>query len=213
MSAGGDDDARPGRMQHAMRSFRIDPQIKFAARRLGEFGIVGDRIQARTHHDQLFRERSEFRIDRLRERKIRQRAAFVDCDLVRILAHHAHEKVRGVFVGGLRGGHAFGHRGNVIRPMHGMAARVIPRALIDDLAVERFPSRDEFFRVYERERRAGDDWNVRRPMISIRRSAWSVSSGCHSSPVTVVMPSTSVVGDWISARIASVSVPPGPAQS
>src|ERR1700693_5236322 len=44
--------------------------------------------------------------------------------------------------------------------MHGMATGIVPRALIDELAVEHFPARDEFPAVHQRKRRARNYRNV-----------------------------------------------------
>src|SRR5579862_3028290 len=45
--------------------------------------------------------------------------------------------------------------------MHWMPAGIVPRALIDELAVERFPARDEFLAVHQWKCRAGNHRNVR----------------------------------------------------
>src|ERR1700741_3016007 len=52
-----------------------------------------------------------------------------------------------------------------------------------------------------------------RPIISSVRSVCATSSSRHWSPLTTVMPSTSVCGDCISRRIACWSVLPGPRAS
>ena len=50
-------------------------------------------------------------------------------------------------------------------------------------------------------------------MISSIRKVWATSSSRHWSPLTTVIPRTSVSGDWTSARVERRSVVAGPRQS
>ena len=110
MSTGRADDFLPRRAQHDFRRLRIEPEIEFVPRIVQEFGIVGLRTQASTHEDEFLRQFRKLRIERNGQREVGHRPAFVDRHFVRILVHHADQKMRGILVGWFGGGLAFGQR-------------------------------------------------------------------------------------------------------
>ena len=111
-------DPRPMRAQHDVRGLGVEPEIEFVARVAGEFGIVGARVQAATHDDDTLRQLGEVRIDRQRERDIRQRTGGVNRHLMRVRANLTDQEVRGVFVERLRVRRALRQRNRVPRAMN-----------------------------------------------------------------------------------------------
>lgn len=97
--------------------------------------------------------------------------------------------------------------------MDRMTLGVVPRALINDFAVERFPLSDVLLAVDQRKSGAGQDRNV--GAADDLQEAEGVLNLFvpPGMPVTTVMPRTSVPGELISVRMACMSVPPGPAAS
>ena len=81
-----------------MRRLWIEPKIKFVSWGVGELRIVGAGIQAGPHEHQFLGQRGKLRIDGNGHGQIRHRPTLVDRHLVRILVHHAHQKMRGVFL-------------------------------------------------------------------------------------------------------------------
>ena len=67
--------------------------------------------------------------------------------------------MRRVFINRLRGRLAFRHRRNFIRPVYRLAP--IPRALINNFAVNLFPARHLLFRIHEREHGARNHRHIR----------------------------------------------------
>ena len=128
-----------------------------------------------------------------------------------LFASGINQEMSGIFLGRLNRGLSFGHRRNVVRSVHRITFGEIPGALIHDLSVERFPRGDVLLAVHQGKTAPGTTGMSVRPMISIRREVWSTSSSRQASPVSTVIPSTSVSGELIRDRIACMSVPPGPA--
>ena len=95
------DDFLPRRAQNDFRRFRIEPEIEFVPRIVQKFRIVGLRTQAAAHEDEFLRQFRELRIERNRQREVGHRPALIDRDLMRILVHHANQKMRRIFVGRL----------------------------------------------------------------------------------------------------------------
>src|SRR5487761_555962 len=153
-------DAGPVRVEHGVGGFGVHPEIEFTAWTEAKFGVVCLRIDAAAHNDEFLGEGGEMRVNGDGEGKVGERAAFVNCDLMRIAMDHADHEVRGVFVRGLGGWRAFDEGRNFVWAVS-FAGRPVPGALIHDFAIERFPAGDEFLAVVEREDGAGDDGNVR----------------------------------------------------
>ena len=104
-------------MQNNVRGLRIEPDVEFVPRTIDELGIVGSRVEACTHEHELFGQAGKFRIDRDSERQVGHGAAGVNCDLVRILADHAHQEVHSIFIGGFGSGCPFRHLSQLVGRM------------------------------------------------------------------------------------------------
>jgi len=157
---GGEDEARPASVEDGTGGFRIHPEIEFALGRERKFGIVGLRIDAAAHDDEFFGEFGEVGIEGNGQGEVGHRAGGVDGDVVWIFIDHAHEKVCGVFGGGFCGGRAFWHGRDFVGAVDGVTLGIVPCALVDDFAVERFPLGDVLLAVHQREGGAGEDGNV-----------------------------------------------------
>src|SRR5580700_5498036 len=158
---GGEDHARPVRVEHGMRGFRIHPEIEFAPWTEVEFRVVRIGINAAAHDDQLLRELGEVRVQSDGQGEVGHGSGSVDGDFVGELMNHPDHEMRSVFRRSLAGGSTFGHRWNFVRTVHGVMAREIPGALVDDLAVKRFPLSDVLLGIDERKNGARNHRNVR----------------------------------------------------
>ena len=140
-----------------MRGFRIEPEVEFVARIVGELRIVGLRIQAASHEDQFLGQRGELGIQRNRQREVGHGGALIDGDFVRILVHHPHQEVRRVFVRGLGSRLPFRQRGHhkwLVPPA------LVPGARIGQLAVAFLPLKKLFASVHQGKRRAAHHGNI-----------------------------------------------------
>src|ERR1700691_1447427 len=150
-------DFLPRRLQYALRGFRIEPEIKFVTGRADELRIVGLWAQASAHEDQALGQFSEMRIDGVGERQVRHGTTLIDGHFMRILVHHANEKVSGVLVGGFGGGLTLEHFGNdvVFVP-----PTIIPGAGECNFSIHGLPQRGLVTAMHTREDGPGHDRNV-----------------------------------------------------
>src|SRR5258708_39835715 len=82
--SGRTDDFLPGRSEHDVRRFRIEPEIEFMPGIICELGAVALRSEAAAHEDKSLGQFGEFGIDRDGEGEVSHGRALVDRDLVRI---------------------------------------------------------------------------------------------------------------------------------
>ena len=84
----------------------------------------------------------------------------INRDFVGILPHQANHEVSGVFSRSLDRGRALGHRRDFAGAVHFAPGGKIPRALIDQLAVNRLPLLHVLFAVNQRKFRAGNHRDI-----------------------------------------------------
>ncbi len=100
------------------------------------------------------------RFQRNRQRQVGHGPGGVDGHFVRILLNHAHHESRGIFCRRFSRWRAFRHWRDVVRPVHRVPPREIPRTLVHNFSIKRFPLRNIFFAVHQRKSGARHHRNI-----------------------------------------------------